>query len=65
MDFPQTNKVHQDLNEQFGDNAKLLEEAAKKIDWQFFTKLYFAGLGVLLVSIFALIVVIKAALAIF
>ena len=65
MDFPRTNKIHQDLNEQFGDNAKLLEDVAKKIDWHFFTKLYFAGLGVLLVSIFALIVVIKAALVIY
>lgn len=65
MDFPQTNKVHRDLNEQFGNNAKLLEEAAKIVDWQYFIKLYFAGLGILLVSLFALIVVIKAALVIF
>ena len=65
MKFPNTNKVHQDLHETFGENAALLEEKLKAINWRLFLKFYFAALGVLLVSLFALIVVVKAALVIF
>ncbi len=65
MDFPKTNKHHQDLNEKFGENAKLLEERLKVVDWKLFLKFYFALLVILLVTIFALIVVVKTALIIF
>ena len=65
MRFPDTNKQHQDLHSRMGQNAELLEEQLKKINWRLFVKVYFAALGILLVSLFALIVVVKAALVIF
>ena len=65
MRFPDSNKQHQDLNDRMGENAALLEERLKAINWKLFIKFYFAALGIVLVSIFSLIVVVKAALVIF
>jgi len=65
MKFGSTNKIHQDINDRFGENAALLEERLKVINWRIFLKFYFALLGILLVTIFALIVVVKTALVIF
>ncbi len=65
MKFPPTNKKHQDINSSFGENAVALEEHLKNINWHLFVKSYFAVFGIILVSIFALIIVIRAALAIF
>lgn len=67
MDFPRTNKIHQErpVNEAFGDNAKLLETAMKQVDWRYMRKAYIIGFGTLLVSLFLLIVVVRAAFVIF
>ena len=64
MKFPATNKIHKEkpVDEQFGENAKALEEMLSKINWFYLNKIYFAGLGVFLVSIFLIIVVIRLAL---
>lgn len=64
MKFPVTNKIHRDLHESFGENAKLLEEKLQKLNWRYFLTIYFAALGVLLVTAFALIVVVRLALSI-
>lgn len=61
MEFPETNKHHQDINESFGQTAKLVEESMKKIDWLFFVKLYAGVIGCLLATVFAFIVIIKLA----
>lgn len=65
MKFGATNKVHQDINERFGENAVLLEERMKVVNWRYFLKFYCAIFGVVLASLFLLIVVIRAALSIF
>lgn len=65
MDFPQTNKRKQDLNDSFGENAKLLEERLKDINWRYFGKAYGIGFAILLASIFLLIVIVRFAFVIF
>ena len=62
MDLPATNKIHQDINEGFGENAKLLEQSLKTVDWKFFVRLYCAVIGLLLVTTFAFIVIVRFAL---
>jgi len=63
--FPRTNKIHREIEEKVGDNLKLLEDRLKTINWIVFLKSYFSFFGVLLVSIFLLIVVIRLASNIF
>lgn len=65
MRFGETNKVHQDINKNFGDNADLLEERLKEINWRYFGKVYGIGFGVLIASLFLLIVVVRVAFMIF
>lgn len=67
MRFPQTNKIHQEqpIDERFGENAKALEEILSKINWRFLLKVYFAGLGVFLLTLFLIIVIVRLALIIF
>jgi len=64
MRFPTGNKVHQDINEGFGENVALLEDKMKRVDWRWFATVYAAAFTMLLVSVFALIVVVKLALKI-
>lgn len=64
MKFPSTNKVHRDLNESFGDNAKILEEKLRSVEWRFFLKFYAAAFGIAVLSLFVLIVVVRLALTI-
>lgn len=63
MELQPTNKHHQTLSETFGDNTKILEENLKKTDWQFFARFYFYLLGLILVTIFGIVVVFKLAVA--
>lgn len=65
MRFPETNKIHQNFEESFGMNAQLLEEAMKRAHWRYIIGVYFAGLGIFLVTMFLLIVVVRIALNIF
>ena len=67
MKFPTTNKIHKDkpVEEQFGENAKALEELLSNINWYYLSKAYFIGLGVFLTSLFLIIVIIRLALNIF
>ena len=61
MRLGNTNKIHQDINENFGDNAELLEQRLKEINWRYFGKIYGIGFCVLLLSIFISIVVVRIA----
>lgn len=62
METPRGNKHHQTFPEQVGDNAKLLEELLQQIQWRRFLNWYAALFGILLISIFLLIVVVRFAL---
>lgn len=63
MQFPQGSHIQNQAP--LVDNAKEIETELKKVDWRYMLKFYFAALGVLLLTIFALIVVIEGALSIF
>lgn len=67
MNFPQTNKIKQTQNteDKFGENVKALDEILNKINWRFFAKVYFSLLGVLLISLFLIIVIVRIAFLIF
>lgn len=65
MDFGDTNKVHQEVGDALIDNAKLLEENMKAVDWRFFGKAYAYAMGAVLVTVFAFIVIIRLALKLF
>ena len=66
MRFADTNKIHQKpVNERFGDNAELLEQRIKDVNWQYFGKVYAIGFGVLCASLFIIIVTVKFALWLF
>ena len=65
MEFPKTNKIHQDLNKSFGENAKLLEEKLKEVNWRYFSKMYAIIFAAFLASLFLLIAVVRLALLIF
>ena len=65
MLFPNTNKIHQDINARFGENAALLEEKMKQVNWRYFSKAYSIALGIFLASLFALIITVKFALWLF
>ena len=61
--FPKTNK--QAINETVGDNAKMLEESVKTVNWRLLTRAYLNVLGLVLVTIFSLIITVRLALSIF
>ena len=66
-EFPDTNKQPQDseIEGAVGDNAKALENILKRVDWKFLIRAYFIGLGTLLITLFLIIVVVKAGLSFF
>ena len=64
MEFPSINKIHQEAGS-VGENAKLLEEKIKSINWNVFVRFYFTCLGIFLVSIFSIIFIVKLALSFF
>jgi hypothetical protein len=64
MKFPNGNKIHQDVESSFGNNAALLEEKLKSVDWRFFTLFYTGCFFAFTLSLFILIVVVKFALTI-
>lgn len=64
MNFPQSNKIPQSVEDNFQSNAELLEQSLKKIDWKFFVRFYFAALGCILAAVFGLVLVVRIALAI-
>lgn len=64
MDFPETNHIKQS-QEKFGNNAKLLEEQAKQINWDLLTKTFFKFYSLFLISLFLLIVTVRLANKIF
>lgn len=64
--FPNTNKIPQQLPEDMLEgNAKLLEQLLSSANWKKLMYFYFCGLGILLVTLFSIIVVIRLALSIF
>lgn len=66
MQFPRTNKIHKkEIEEKVGDNLKVLEEKLQTTNWKYLLRVYSILFGVLLGSIFFLIVVIRLALNIF
>ena len=68
MKFPQTNKIknpNAPIEAEFGDNIKLLEEQLSKTNWKLLGKYYAVAFGILTVSTFILIVVIRFAFKIF
>ena len=62
-----TNKIKQNnpVGNNVGDNAKILEEMMKKVNWRYLTIIYFSGLLTLVFSVFLFIVVIRFAFIIF
>jgi len=64
MEFPETNHIKQ-TQESFGNNAKLLEEQAKLINWNLLVKTFFRFYAMFLVALFALIVTVRLAYKIF
>lgn len=65
MRMGSSNKIHQDINEGFGENAALLEARLKEVNWRYFAKVYAVGFGILLASLFVLIVVVRFAFILF
>lgn len=62
MKFPQTNHIRKKpIPENVESNVKKLEEQMKKIDWRIFGKAYIYILGYVLITVFALIVVVGVA----
>lgn len=65
MKFPSTNKIKKPVIDQnAGENLALLEQKIQKANWRYLLKAYAVILGVVLVSLFLLIVVIRLALSI-
>ena len=66
MEFPKTNKIPQGTMDSFkakvGENAALLQELLDAIQWRKFFNYYCAFFGIVLVSVFLLIAVIRLAL---
>lgn len=65
MNFPPTNKINQVVDKPFGENAELLENAVKKVNWKYFLKVYAVGFFVLLATVFLLIVTVRLAMLLF
>ena len=67
MEFPDTNKQVRDskIAGKVGDNAKALEMILKRVDWRFLIRAYFIGLSAFLVTLFLIIVAIRAGLSFF
>jgi len=65
MNFPPTNKLNEGLPEAVESSAELLQEHLKKVDYRLFTKAYFYGLGVLLITLFSIIATVRLAINIF
>jgi len=72
LKFPQTNRPYDGekkeaevIKEAFGQNAHLIEEMAKKIDWKLLTQTYFKILAIVLFTIFSLIVTVRLAYILF
>lgn len=65
MKFPATNKpnpvITDDERDAFGENAKALEELAKRVDWAFLIQCYATVMTMILATIFALIVTVEFA----
>jgi hypothetical protein len=62
MKFPQGSHIHK--AEEFSDNASLLEEHLKKVDWKYLYKAFLFGWGTFLFCILTLILTIRLALVI-
>ena len=54
-----------DLPQRFGENAEILTERLRKIDWRFLGKAYFILLALVLLTAFLVIVVVRAAFHVF
>jgi len=65
MNFPKTNKLNEGLPEAIESSAEQLQEHLKRINYRLFTKAYFYGLGIFLITLFSIIVVIRLAIRIF
>ena len=65
MKFPPTNKYDQNLEDKFGENAKLLEEFLNRIQWKVIAYHYWVFFGQFLLSIFLLIVIVRLAMVLF
>lgn len=66
MDDLVTNKEKQHgVPEKFGENAKALEEMAKRIDWRFVRRAYWYTLGAVCLALFCVIASVRLAFYIF
>jgi len=65
MNFPRGNKLSRGLPEKVESSAKLLEDHLAKLNYRLFIKVYFAGLGIFLITLFSIIVVARLAKSIF
>lgn len=65
LEFPHTNKFHQDVEEKFGTNAKVVEDLLKRVDWKFVVHWYSRAFLILVASVFIFIVAVRAAFALF
>lgn len=65
MDFPTTNKPLLKFAEEFGTNAKAIEQVSAKVSYKPILKAYCFFFSLLLASVFLLIVAIRLAFVIF
>lgn len=68
MLFPNTNKHRNSsapVEGEFGDNLKELENRMKQVDWRYIGYAYAIGFSIFIVSIFILLVTVRAAFHIF
>jgi hypothetical protein len=66
MNFPDTNKIRKpEIEEDMGENVKLLNDFIERHNWKKLINFYRLAFGIVTVSIFVLIVVIRLAFKVF
>jgi hypothetical protein len=66
MNFPDTNKIRKpEIEEDMGENVKLLNDFIERHNWKKLINFYWLAFGIVTVSIFVLIVVIRLAFKVF
>ena len=65
MSLPDSNRHKKDIKEEFGENAKLLEEQLASINWKVFAKAWAVGLSAVCITVFAILFFARLAFIIF
>jgi len=62
MEFPKGNKLNQGLPEQVESSAKILEDHLKKVDYNIFIKAYAIAVGLISLTIFSFVAMVRLAI---